>query len=201
MFTPIDHPVTWVTINHPLDVLEQSFPFFVTTDSNGKAVITITVRPGPIQGLPPARIPVFSQVYQLGDVSGWQAWGQVGPPIPPFMLASSDPPVDFKAAILSVLVFNEGLPIPNPTWDDVRPMFSHYARMFPAMKEMIDLSNEQMVRAFAARIYDVLKRPLSDPYHMPATRDLSAYHRRLMLDYLRQLPGGATPSPTTPVLA
>ena len=59
--------------------------------------------------------------------------------------------------------------------------------MFPAMREMIDLSNEQMVRANAARISEVMKKPFDDPYYMPVTRDLSAYHSKLMLDYLQSV--------------
>ncbi len=186
-FSPIDMPSTFISINIPMSALAGDFPFFVTTDSNGHALVTVTANSGPIQGLPPSRTQVFSQVYQLGDVTGWQAWGQVGPPVPPYLLASQDFPIDFRCGALSVVVFNQGPPIPNPTWNDVCPMFSHYARMFPAMKEMIDLSNEQMVRAFAVRISDVMQKPIDDPYYMPATRDLSAYHRGLMLAYLQSV--------------
>jgi hypothetical protein len=55
------------------------------------------------------------------------------------------------------------------------------------MKEMIDLSNEQMVCAFAARISEVMQKPFDDPAYMPVTRDLSAYHRGLMLKYLQSV--------------
>jgi hypothetical protein len=176
-FTPIDIPSTFISINEPISALAGEFPFFVTTDSNGYARVTVTANAGPIQGLPPSRQQVFSQLYQLGDLTGWQAWGQVGPPAPPYLLAWQDFPIDFRCGALSIVVFNEGPPIDNPTWNDVSPMFSHYARMFPAMKEMIDLSNEQMVCAFAARISEVMQKPFDDPAYMPVTRDLSAYHR------------------------
>ena len=186
-FTPIDIPSTFISINTPINALMGDFPFFVTTDDNGHAVVTVTAQKGPINGLPPSRIQVFSQLYQLGDVTGWQSWGQVGPPVPPYLLAWQSFPVDYRCGALSIVVFSEGPPIPNPTWEDVRPMFSHYARMFPAMREMIDLSNEQMVCANAARISEVMKKPFDDPYYMPVTRDLSAYHRKLMLDYLQSV--------------
>ena len=186
-FTPIDIPSTFVSINIPMNALAGDFPFFVTTDANGHAVVTVTVQKGPIKGLPPSREKVFSQLYQLGDLTGWQSWGQVGPPVPPYLLAWQDFPVDCRCGALSVVVYNEGPSIPNPTWNDVRPMFAHYARMFPAMREMIDLSSEQMVRAYAARISEVIQKPFDDPYYMPATRDLSASHRKLMLDYLQSV--------------
>lgn len=186
-FTPIDIPSTFVSINTPMSALAGDFPVFVTTDANGYAVVTVTAQKGPITGLPSSRTQVFSQLYQLGDLTGWQSWGQVGPPVPPYLLSWQDFPIDFRCGALSVVVFNDGPPIPNPTWEDVRPMFSHYARMFPAMREMIDLSNEQMVRANAARISEVMKKPFDDPYYMPVTRDLSAYHRKLMLDYLQSV--------------
>jgi len=200
-FFPIDYPSTWITINRPLDALAGTFPRFVTTDERGQAIVTVAAAPGPIQGLPPARVPVFSQVYQLGDVTGWQSWGQVGPPIPPYLLASQNFPRDAKAAIVSVLVFNEGPPIANPTWNDVQAVFSQYARIFPAMKEMIDLSSEQMVRAYARQILAALVLPIDDARHMPATRDLPGYHRTLMVKYLQSImsSGSSSPPPSKPL--
>ena len=195
-FSPIDMASTYISINEPMSALAGEFPLVVTTDAHGHALVTVTAQSGPIQGLPPSRAQVFSQVYQLGDVTGWQAWGQIGPPIPPYLLAWQSFPMDFKCGVLSIVVFNEGPPIANPTWSDVRPMFSHYARMFPAMREMIDLSNEQMVRAYAARISEVMQKPIDDPYYMPATRDLSAYHQRLMLAYLQSVISASGSSPT-----
>jgi hypothetical protein len=186
-FAPVDFPCTYVTINRPHGVLAGRFPRTVVTNKQGKATATFRARRGPIKGLPPARVPIFSQVYQLGDVTGWQSWGQVGPPVPPYLLAAQNYPVDLKAAIVSVLVFNTGRRIRKPKWDDVKDVFTQYSRLFPGMNKLLDLSSEQMVTLYAREIDKALRRPISDPLHMPATRDLSGYHRQLMLDFLRQL--------------
>ena len=186
-FAPVDFPCTYVTINRPPDVLAGPFPVVVVTNKQGKATARFRAKAGPLKGLPPARVPIFSQVYQLGDVTGWQSWGQVGPPVPPYLLASQNYPVDLKSAIVSVLVFNTGRPIRKPTWDDVKDVFTQYARLYPGMNKLIDLSDQTMVKLYARDIHEALRRPILHARHMPATRDLSGYHRRLMLEYLRQL--------------
>lgn len=187
MFNLIDNPSTYVVVNTPRAALTNDFPDFAVTDETGHAKITFAARSGPITELPPTRVPTFAQVFQVGDITGWQAWGQVGPPIPPYLLASQNFPVDAKGPAVNILVFNEGPKIDNPEWKDVKDILALFCQLYPAMKEMIDLTDQAVVDQYAFKIYDALSRPHHDPYHMPATRDMSKYHRQLLLDYLKPL--------------
>ncbi len=187
MFNLIDNPSTFVVNNTPSNALTNEFPVLAVTDATGKAALTFTARTGPIQGLPATRVPTFGQMFQIDDITGWQAWGQVGPPIPPYLLAHQNYPSDMKGAIVNILVFNEGPKIDQPGWDDVKGILGLFMQLYPAMKEMIDLTDPTIVSQYAAKIYDALSRPLEDPYHMPATRDMSNYHRQLVLGYLKPI--------------
>jgi hypothetical protein len=140
-------------------------------------VLSLTVKQGPFT-FPPERKAINSQLYFLGDPEGWQRWGALGPE------------VGAKCA-LSVLVFNNNgpasasLPSPVPaTWKDVAQILGRYARLYPLMRQVIDLGDEAAVRANALRIRQRLCAPVDAIEHMPVTRDLSLYDRDLIVRYL-----------------
>jgi hypothetical protein len=153
-----------------------NWPITVTTGSDGKATLTIQAQSGPID-LPVERQAVDSQVYFLGEPAGWQTWGAPGTAIG-------------AECALSVLIFNVGPPVPNPTWADVRQILAPYAAIYPQMAALLAIDNEDTVTTFAPRLSSLLALPIDDPSHMPVTRDLSAYRRNLLLAYLRSLTSG-----------
>ena len=64
--------------------------------------------------------------------------------------------------------------IPNPTWDEnVQPIFDQYAKIYPGMKNILDLSDEQTVLDNIDALLEVFSSPFDDPHTMPVTRDLS----------------------------
>jgi hypothetical protein len=95
-----------------------------------------------------------------------------------------------------VLVFNTHPTIANPTWADVAVWFARYARLYPGMTAILDLSQEATVSfpANAAAIYHALNcLDFNDPDYMPVTRDLSDFQRQTMLAYLRTKITGPLP--------
>lgn len=87
---------------------------------------------------------------------------------------------------ITLLVFEDSPAIVNPTWwDFVQPIFVQYARVYPAMRDLIDLSDYASVTNSAfgipAKIQGVLQLPMSDPAFMPVTRDLSLRNRTALL--------------------
>ena len=102
----------------------------------------------------------------------------------------------------------------EPTWkDDVAPILTQYGNLYPIMSHgFIDLGNEDAVRANRDLLLLAFTAPITDPNHMPATRDLSDAKREMLVSWLRaQQPAsdpvtqrataratsaGATPSPT-----
>ncbi|HYI10839.1 MAG TPA: hypothetical protein VEK57_17395 [Thermoanaerobaculia bacterium] len=76
-----------------------------------------------------------------------------------------------------------------PHWIDVQGIFQQYMTLYPAMKAIMDLSDETTVNTNAAAIMQYLSFPITSPLHMPVTRDLSTAMREYLLRYLAaQLP-------------
>ncbi len=101
----------------------------VKLDASGKGTLRVSAsQPNP---LGPARKFIGSLVFFLGE--DWEKWGQISLPT-----TSISP--------LSVLVFGSGAPVTSPTWEDVGPLLTQYARIFPGMKARLDLSNYEAVK-------------------------------------------------------
>ncbi len=103
---------------------------------------------------------------------------------------------------------------PNPTWDVIAAMMAAYNRLYPAMREMIDLTDEHSFRVFAfnppwsvpdgitfnvpadysvdginsGAIPFFLTRDGDDPRFMPPTRDLSPNKIQTILNYIKNNP-------------
>jgi hypothetical protein len=152
--------------NAPSGALAFNGP--VLLDGSGKVVVEIAAyQPRPI---PAARQYIDSQVFFLGG--DWETWGQIGRNTP-------------SVAALSVLVFDTGPPVARPTWTaDVGPILGQYAKLYPAMKSRLDLSDYQKVAAAREQLRMVLSLPILDPGHMPVTRDLSKYRREMILTWI-----------------
>jgi hypothetical protein len=76
---------------------------------------------------------------------------------------------------ISVLVHTEYTYEGNPTWwGNVEPIFSQYARLYPYMKNWVNLADYNSVKTNASAIQNVMfEISMQDPNCMPVTRDLS----------------------------
>jgi len=156
--------------SRPADVFVSPPPFTVTTNAKGFAELRLKVKDGPFR-FPLERQSINSQLYFLGDPDGWQRWGALGPEVG-------------AHCALSVLLFNKGDTTVCPNWKTVGPILARYARLYPIMNQIIDLTDEATVRANALRIRQRLMAPVDSIQHMPVTRDLSLYERDLIVRFL-----------------
>lgn len=140
------------------------FPASVTTSSRGSVSLVLDAGdPGTPRGV------IDGQVYKVSF-----AWDG----------APADYRPDSKR-ILTVRVFS-GFNVPaSPTWADIEPIFDQYAKLYPFMRGIIDLSDPAAVQQALARISTVMSLPESDPGYMPVTRDLSENKRKAILKWIR----------------
>lgn len=110
-----------------------------------------------------------------------------------FFVAISDPngdPIGDQAAegyALSVLLWNPYQPPVNPTWDaDVGPILQAYSRLYPGMKSIFDIGDEDTVLGSAASVRERMSLPFDDPGYMPVTRDLSPSKVGVVVQWLGQ---------------
>jgi hypothetical protein len=148
------------------------------TDANGLADITTVVNVPDIT-LPVIRQPLDSQIYLIYL---YDAFGNIigdGQPPPP--------PPNTPNAPLSILLWKAFQAPANPTWSDVGPIFSAYARLYPGMKARLDISDEATVLGFASGILGHMTLPITDPAYMPVTRDLSPSKMAMIVAWLNQV--------------
>ena len=74
----------------------------------------------------------------------------------------------------------------------MQPIFSQYAQLYPAMKKMIDLSDETTVRNFALILRQSMERPFDNSHYMPVTRDLSVNKRVMIISWLKSVEADKT---------
>jgi hypothetical protein len=74
----------------------------------------------------------------------------------------------------------------HPTWErDVKPILTQYGNLYPVMsKGFIDLGDRAAVLANRDLLSLSFSRPMTDPNHMPVTRDLSDPKRQMLLAWL-----------------
>jgi hypothetical protein len=137
------------------------FPTTVMTDDLGQATLTLSASD---PGNP--RVFIDGQVYGVSYV----------------LAASNDNPD--PSNFLSVLVFNSSPQPDNPTWQDVQPIFAQYAKLYPYMRGIIDLSVYTDVVASMAAIQRVFRLPKTDPGYMQVTRDMSRDKLNMILTWL-----------------
>lgn len=137
------------------------------TDVNGKSTITFTCGDFLSTDLPTRRQHIDSQVYFFyGD---WMAWGQINYSL---------------SGLITVLAHPAGPAVTSPDWSIVGPIFQSYARLYPGMRAILNLSLESVVKQNAAKFNHALSLPIDNPGFMPVTRDLSQYKLGLMTRYL-----------------
>lgn len=87
-------------------------------------------------------------------------------------------------SFISVLVFNGYPQIESPTWGDVQPILAQYAKLYPYMRSIIDLSSYEAVKQNLQAIKGALTLPKTDPGYMQVTRDLSRDKLNLILKWI-----------------
>lgn len=163
------------------------------TDASGWASITLTAGD---PGLPriadgnPAN-GVDGQVYGIGFTASIQGTAA----------ANAGTAFD-QSGFVSVLVYSKVDVPAQVAWSDAQWIFQQYSNLYPRphgpdryvpyagrapLHPVVNLSNEQEVAGFAAMIQRALQLPITDPNHMPVTRDLSAGRRQILLDWVGQV--------------
>jgi hypothetical protein len=85
---------------------------------------------------------------------------------------------------LSVHVY-EARTIPAaPKWNDVKEILTQYSRLYPAMTQVLDLSDLGKVSPKRGEIARRLRLPETDSTYMPSTRDLSRDWKAILLKWL-----------------
>jgi mannose-6-phosphate isomerase-like protein (cupin superfamily) len=76
--------------------------------------------------------------------------------------------------------------MPNPTWEgQVQPIFDEYMRIYPGMKQIMDLTDLSVVEANLEALLNVLSLPFEAPHRMPVTRDLSPQKIEVIKTWLK----------------
>ncbi|HWN10839.1 MAG TPA: hypothetical protein VNO50_16485 [Pyrinomonadaceae bacterium] len=155
---------TNIPVGTPADALATAsgpFPTTLTTNELGQATLTLS-----------ASDPGNPRVFIDGQVYGVS-----------YSLAQSNENPD-PSNFLSVLVFNSYPELDSPTWQDVQPIFAQYAKLYPYMRGIIDLSVYNDVVARIAAIQRVFLLPKTDPGYMQVTRDMSRDKVNMILKWL-----------------
>lgn len=146
-----------------------------STDANGIATLKVsTVATDPT--LPAFREPMDSQVYYVylfdpaGQLIGDGYGQQIGR----------------ANGSVSVLRFQTYTAPASPTWpQDVGPILQAYARLYPGMKDRLDIGDQATVTGFATSMLARMSLPFPDPAYMPVTRDLSPAKVAMILAWLQ----------------
>lgn len=151
-----------------------AIPFFsgkklaeITTDSNGKGTLKFTVPdPGNPRGY------IDGQVYAISYNLNTQSFA-----------------TDCNQSNFISLQIYSGPTASDvvPGWDNfIQPIMQQYANLYPLMsKGIFNLADKAVVDANAAILQLVFSKDPTDSNYMPATRDLSKYRRKIILNYLQ----------------
>ena len=161
-----------------------SYPATVVTGADGVAVVPIT---GTDPGTPRwfdggAHFGIDGQVYGIRPSIAALADGSVP--------GTTENPWNF----VSVLLWSAFEPGHDVTWDDLGPIFTQYANLYPVMSRFVDLTNYDSVVAYARMLQFAFGLDERNPNTMPVTRDLSPAKRAAIITWL----GGAPPPPGAP---
>ncbi len=177
----------------PVAVPESAIPIpaSTTTDGNGKATLSF------IAG-DPGNVRWFNNGLDYG-LDG-QVYG-VRPSFADSTLQTG--PVN-QWDFVSFLIWSGWSPAHSPPqWSDIQPIMQQYANLYPVMNRFLDLGSQASVDKYAYLLKLAFGLPMTDPNHMPVTRDLSPAKREAILSYLEaqlagQAAGEAVPHPPPP---
>lgn len=147
----------------------------------GPGHFRLTVKTGPAAPLTTVRKPLDSLLCFLAATGSGYLVGEAmilpprtGPPTPP---------------LLTLLFWQNSKVVERPKWDQhIQPLMAMYARLFPGMVSIMDISDLATVTANAGALINRFERARSDPGYMPVSRDMSPATVDMMLQFL----GGLT---------
>jgi hypothetical protein len=164
--TPTPRPAAAIPkIGKPKEALE--FADSISTDANGRAVLELTASS---EGPKNPRGYIAGQLYGIGYQLAEQPAGYISNPM----------------NYISVLVFDKKVVPDKPTWyQNIQPLFTQYGNLYPIMSQyVVDLNNYDAVIERISILKLAFSLPISDPNHMPVTRDLGASDRDTILKWL-----------------
>ncbi len=158
----------------------QDFSFDEPTLGEKPGCFRLTVRTGNQVELPSIRKPMDSQLYLLAGFADGRFVGeynQVGPPPPP---------------LITLLFWQDWMVKANPTWeDDIGPILKNYVRLYPGMASILNIGDEETVKANAQNLIDHFNYAKDDPSYMPVVRDMSPKTVEMICNWLKgTLKGG-----------
>ena len=139
----------------------------------------ITVKTGPAVPLPVIRQPLDSQVY--------------------FVMISPDGGGEGGAPPLTVLFWQNHWVSNDPAWETVNgktgvgDILKAYSRLYPGMREKLDIGDEEMVKGALDSIIGFMASDFDKPDYMPVVRDLSPTVVDMILNWLGEAQGGGEP--------
>jgi hypothetical protein len=143
------------------------------TDQNGSA--TFLVNTPATLDIPAERQPLDSLVYLFAGPWTTLNGGVFSAQIQPAAVTVWNPYPDAD--------------VPNPTWEgQVQPIFDQYMRIYPGMKQIMDLTDLSVVQANVEPLLAVLSLPFEAPHRMPVTRDLSTQKIQVIITWLQNQP-------------
>jgi len=168
------------------------------TDANGMSIVTMTVLNDPGMRTPQ----LDGQLYFI-----WPGFS--GQPVDPNSTNGAP-----QECTISVLAFSNHQTVAAPTWDDVVAIMTPYNKLYPYMRNKIDLTDPHSFTVFmdnppwfplytSDQSYNVqginrgaigyfLTLPFTDPRYMPVSRDLSPARLQTVLNYIRNALGVTT---------
>lgn len=149
---------------YPPDVIGFLTP--IQTDANGRAVLKITGN-----AIYNPRKYIDGQIYYLDyELEN----------IPTDPMANSMIPDNISIHLRDYFELPE-----NPAWSDIAEIMTQYSNLYPIMsKYIVDLSDPVAVKAKKNILIFAFTRDITDPLHMPVTRDLSETKRQAILRWL-----------------
>lgn len=155
----------------------QIFSVAVDPSPVGPARFQLRMQTGQAVALTPTRVPLDSYLclvqasgpgYLVGEAMTLRP--NTGPPTPPF---------------LSLLFWQNHQVVEEPAWErDIQPLMRVYARLFPGMMSILDISDLATVRANVGPLKSRFERVRTDPGFMPVSRDLSPATVDMILRFL-----------------
>ncbi|KAI0559097.1 Ferritin-like protein [Gracilaria domingensis] len=86
---------------------------------------------------------------------------------------------------VNVLVFDEFVAPPNPSWiGDILPIFKQYANLYPSMGRVVRLDDYGSVLSRRKALWGCFTVPETSARYMPVSRNLSAAKREMIVNWL-----------------
>ncbi len=155
-----------------------------TSDDQGRAAVCLEAKADP--GSRSAQLDGMQYIFQLTPESPTGST-----PDDPALGTFDDPEQEIQ---VSVHLYASYPVLDTPTWNEIQPIFVPYMKLYPAMREKIDLTVEDTFLFYANMppnnppgqgiLTQMMQLPFDDPDFMPVTRDLSPNKTQTVLNFI-----------------